>query len=163
MHIQYNTAPYRRLYKQMIERYDGCDKVENIEPRVRQFCQIIRESGLGVSIYSCEGHEDEIFSPLTGYVMLAARNRDAATKLVEVFQRTSARIVDELKWEALPDIETALASLGEDTSYPCIVFRNPSFEKPELADRFWEIVTRCVYNQLKHHMAVNPENRKEAA
>lgn len=163
MHMQYNTPAYRRHYKSMVERYDACDKAECIEPRVRQFSQIVRESGLGVSIWSCEGHIEESYVPLAGYVMFTARNREAATKLIEVFQRTSARIVDELGWGALPDIETTLASLEEDTSYPCIVIRNPSFEEVELADRFWEIVTHCVYNQLKHHMVVNPENREAVA
>lgn len=163
MHIQYNTPAHRKLFKDYIKRYDDCDKVENIEPRVRQLSQIVRESGLGVSIWSCEGHGDEMFSPYCGYVMFMARNRDAATKLVEVFQRCSASVVDVIGWEANPSIETALASLGEDTSYPCVVIRSPSFETVEFADQFWDIVTRRSYNHLQHYISVNPEFQKESA
>ncbi len=161
MHLQYNTPAFRKLYKSFIERYDGYDKVENIEPRVRQLCQIVRESGLGVSIYSCEGHSEEIFSPHCGYVMFAARNREAANKLIDVFQRCSSSIVEAIGWEALPSIETPLASFEEDTSYPCVVIRSPSFEDYKLADQFWDIVTRRSHNHLKHHIAVNPRQIQE--
>lgn len=163
MHIQYNTPAHRKLFKDFVKRYDDCDKVENIEPRVRLLSQIVRESGLGVSIWSCEGHDDaDMFSPYCGYVMFMARNRDAATRLVDVFQRCSAAIVDGIGWEALPSIETSLASLEEDTSYTCVVIRSPSFENPEFADKFWDIVTRRTYNHLKHYISVNPEFQMES-
>lgn len=163
MHIQYNTPAHRKLFKDFAKRYDECDKVEEIEPRVRLLCQIVRESGLGVSIWSCEGHDEDIFARYCGYAMFMARNREAATKLVDVFQRCSAAIVDGIGWEALPSIESSLASLEEDTSYSCVVIRSPAFATPEFADQFWDIITRRSYNHLKHHMSVNPAFQKESA
>lgn len=162
MHIQYNTPAHRKLYKDFIKRYDDCDKVENIEPRVRQLSQIVRESGLGVSVWSCEGHDDDVYYPYAGYVMFMARNRDAASKLVDVFQRCSASVVDVLGWEGLPEIETPLAFLEEDTSYPIVVIRSPSMTTAALADQFWDIVTQRSYTQLIHYIFVNPEFQKES-
>ncbi|ABY62841.1 hypothetical protein ST201phi2-1p007 [Pseudomonas phage 201phi2-1] len=158
MHLQYNTPPYRKLYRSYIERYDNCDKVVNIEPRVREFSHLIRQSGLGVSVWSCEGHEEDTYSPYEGYVMLTARNREAAAKLVDVFQKISSVLVTVMGWEALPEIESPLASLGEDTSYPCVVIRSPSFTKESNANLFWEIVTVQTEKLLKHHISANPEN-----
>lgn len=150
MHYLFNTGPYRKLYKSFIKRYDECDKIETIEPRVRSLSKVIRESGLGVSIWSCEGHSDEDY-PNRGYVMLAARNQEAALKLLSVFQECSRQIVNLLGWEALPEIETPLAFINEDDSYPCIIIRNPDMHSSDQLDIWWDIVTRCAQHQLKHY------------
>lgn len=163
MHLQYNTPQYRKLYRSYIERYDNCDKVACIEPRVREFSHLIRQSGFGVSVWSCEGHASDEYMPYEGYVMFAARNREASTKLIDVFQKISGRIVTAMGWEALPEVESPLAALEEDTSYPCLVIRSPSFESEELAVLFWQIVTEETQRLLQHHISANPENAMETA
>lgn len=161
---QYNTPGYRRLYKQFVKDYVELDHKEIIEQRVRLLCELVYESNLGVSRYSCEGHPDDVWEcySYSGYVMFACRNRDAAQTLGTILQHASNRVITALGWEALPTIETSLASLCEDVSYPCLVIRSPNMTDETMADTFWDIITESTYNHLKHYIAVSPITRKAA-
>lgn len=164
MHLQYNSASYRAHYKFLKARYDKINPEVTCEPRVRLLCQLLRESALGVSIYSCEGHDND--EPRNeGYVMIAARNRDAASQLTEWLQIAMAKAYTRYGVDGMGEIESNIATWGEDITYPCIVIRSPFFDDIRKADGWWDLVTRVMYNYLKHYIVVNPENRnyKEAA
>lgn len=162
MYMKYNTGPYRAHYKMLVKRYDGLNHEEVCEPRVRKLCKIIRESGLGVSVFSCEGHADET-PPNEGYIMFAARNREAATKLIDVFQAIMSRVIKDFGIGAIGEIETNLACWQSDEDlYPCIVLRSPHPDNPYHADLWWGLATRVAFNELQHHIAVNPEFREVA-
>lgn len=156
MHIRYNTPQYRKLFNNLVERYTKSDKIEDIEDRVREACDIVFQSDLGVSIWSCEGHDDEPFDRNSGYIMFAARNREAAAILTEVLQITAVHLVNTFSWEVTPEIESNIASReddqGNEHTYPCIVIRFNGCEDVSLTDRWWIVVTESLRKQLRHRI-----------
>lgn len=159
MHYKYNTPEYRRLYREMIKRWNESDLSDVIEERVLEICKVVHASNQGVSIYSCEGH-DEPYLNRQGYVMFAARNREASVKLLEVLQIAMGKVYKMFGGDAIGEIESNIATRAEDVVYPCVVIRSPTFTTDEMADRWWKIITASVYHQLRHHIAVSPVANK---
>ena len=159
MHYKYNTPEYRRHYKAFIQRWDESDLPDVIEPRVLEICKVVHASNQGVSIFSCEGH-DEPYYVRQGYVMFAARNRKASTVLLEVLQVAMGKIYVMFGDDALGEIESNIATYAEDTLYPCVVVRSPTFETDELADRWWKVVTTLVHDQLRPYITSSPISNK---
>lgn len=153
MHIQYNTAPYRKLYKSFIQRQQTTNVLVDIEPRVRGICLDVFASGLGVSVYSCEGHDGDGFS---GYIMFAAKNRDSATVLTTVFQNAAAYFHDRCgltiddQWMG---IEHDLATINdaEDVThtYPRLIIRSPTNITEIYSDLWWATITGFIRKQLR--------------
>ena len=159
MHYKYNTPEYRRLYREMIKRWDESDLSDVIEERVLKICKVVHASNQGVSIYSCEGH-DEPYCARQGYVMFAARNRKASTVLLEVLQVAMGKIYEIFGGEAIGEIECNIATRAEDVVYPCVVIRSPTFTTDEMADRWWKVVTALVHDQLRPHITSSPISNK---
>lgn len=151
MLIRYNTPLYRKLYKSYVERYDNCDKVVNIEDRVRGICAHIRNADLGVSVWSCEGH-GEPFNAYTGYIMFAPRNREAASIMMDVFQQVSAKLIQLYGWDSGIEIEHGLVMTtdteGREHQYPCVTIRNTSMTE-EHANVWWKAVDTVTKALLK--------------
>lgn len=162
MHLKLNTSAYLTHYKMLVRRYEQLNKGDVCEPRIRKLCEIIHQSNLGVSVYSCEGHEGD-YPSWDGYVMLAARNRDAASKLLEIFQVAFVKAVEEFGAEGIGVIENCIATWNSiNTTYPCIVVRNPPIETELIADLWWELITETVLTQLKPYINVSPVHKKAA-
>lgn len=155
MNIQYNTPQYRSLYKSYVARQKGANILVDIEPRVRGICLDVFAADLGVSIYSCEGHgHDE--QPFASYIMFAAKNREDASKLIQIFQVTAGHVIDTFGVELSMGIEHDLAVINDDAgnlhSYPRLIIRGPS-EMTELqCDQWWELVTKSIRKQLRNRI-----------
>lgn len=155
MNIQYNTPQYRKLYKSYVARYEGANLFEDIEPRVRGICVDVHASALGVSIYSCEGHGDDIY-PFAGYVMFVAKNREAASKLTEIFQITAGQVINAFGVDMMLDIEHNLRVFHTDdsemVSYPAVVLRGPDEITELQCDQLWDLVTKSIRKQLRNRI-----------
>lgn len=152
MNIQYNTPTYRKLYKSLIARQKDCNVLTEIEPRVRGICLDVYASDLGVSVYSCEGHGEEE-TPFASYIMFAAKNREDASKLTQIFQVTAGHVVDAFGIEFSMAIEHGLAAVYSDEgvlhTYPRLVIRCPGDIKEFQCDNWWDLVTKSISRQLK--------------
>lgn len=155
MHIQYNTPLYRKLFKERVKRYEECDKVECIEPRVRKICADVMASNLGVSVWSCEGHDDP-HHPNAGYIMFMCRNREAAMQLTDVFQRIAGVMIETNGYESGMEIEHDLCTISDINSvqhcYPALTIRNFAGMTDANADAWWATTTGCVATLLKHRI-----------
>lgn len=144
MHIAYNTPAYRKLYRSNEERYINCDKLECIEERVRAVCAAVHASRLGVSMWSCEGHE-EVGHYNQSYIMFMARNRESAMYLTDVFQQISGWLIDAYGWNEGIEIEHDLAMVTDDDSvdhtYPCLTIRNSPRPDSATLDNWWFTIT----------------------
>jgi len=162
MYIKYNTSAYRKLFKAFHQRYQSCNKFKDIEGRVRGICEYVEQSNLGVSIWSCEGH-DELKNAYNGYIMFVARNREAATELLEVLQIASTEAVKNFGWDARGGIETDVACResieGIEYGYPSIIIRSPrngpghDLDTLQIkADQWWDCVTKSIKQQLSYRI-----------
>lgn len=156
---QYNTAEYRRHYKALIQRWDSLNHDDVCEPRVKELCELVHASNQGVSVYSCEGHADD-WSKNQGYVMFAARNRDASVQLLGALQIAMAKAHKEWGSDGIGSIETNIATWGDDVVYPRVVIRSPVFTETNLADQWWALITRSVYQHFKPYILVSPVKNK---
>lgn len=155
MNIQYNTPTYRKLYKSYVARQEGCNVLQDIEARVRSVCLDVYLSGLGVSVYSCEGHQEEE-KPFASYIMFAAKNREDASKLTEVFQVTAGHVIDAFGIEQSMAIEHDLAVIHDDSgelhTYPRLIIRCPGYITELQCDFWWDLVTKSIRKQLKNRI-----------
>lgn len=152
MLIRYNTPEYRKLFKSYESRYHLCDKVVCIEDRVREICANVYNANLGVSVWSCEGHDDP-HDMHAGYIMFSPRNREAATILMDMFQQISGVLIDLYGWDAGMEIEHDLAMIndatGEQHAYPCLTIRNNPGMTEHLANLWWTLVTKGTGDLLR--------------
>lgn len=171
-HARYNTPTYRKLFKGFHERYARCNKFKDIEGRVRGICEYVEQSNLGVSIWSCEGHDDT-HKPYEGYIMFAARNREDAATLLEVLQTASAEMVAYFGWNARGEIETNVAQThsveGEEYCYPAIIIRSPHNGRGHNADMleskadcWWDRMTKSIKRQLRLRIELQQHVRSVA-
>jgi len=155
MNIQYNTPQYRKLYKSYVARYEGANLLVDIEPRVRGICVDVHASALGVSVYSCEGHKDDIY-PFSGYIMFAAKNREDASKLMEILQNAAAQALCAFGVDMMMGIEHSLHVFhnddGELISYPSVLLRGPNEITELQCDQWWDLVTKSIRRQLRNRI-----------
>lgn len=157
MHVKYNTDNYRRLFKSLVQRYVQTNKVKAIEPRVRELCELIYQSGMGVAVWSCEGHCCESGNPYQGYIRLSPKNREDAARLTELFQDCTDWVSRDLSWNHTPNIECSLARYDSEVSYPSLTVRSPCFDNILDADLMWLSFTGRFKELVTPYILANPK------
>lgn len=145
-HVPLNSEAYRNIYTDMHAGWTHTISntalfEEYIEPAVRDICNAIHASGLGVTRWSCEGHPEEPDS--SGYIFIVPATRDNAMTLVDHFNVVHHSLAVKWGWEATLQIEFDNATLEGDITYPVITVRSPQFESEAQRNDWWIHVTKA--------------------
>lgn len=146
MLINYGFTLYGIYYQTRLREFKALydDKARfdaTIDRHTRSFCKSLYKSELGVSIYSCHGHNTKV-DPCPGYVMSVSETRYDSNQLVEIYQKVSADLIATLGWEAIPNIECSVGWMNDEECYPCVVFRSPYFEKATARNIWWAVANK---------------------
>lgn len=142
-YITHADLPYQQFYSKALTDFEQLLTNESlfndtIDEHIRSMCKVVHQSGLGVTLFGCQGHPD-VDSYGNGYVMILAKDQASYYVLINRLNYIANDFISGTNWDKPPFVEVDLRPTGDEFeySYSPVVLRKYFDELAEVKP-FWD-------------------------